>query len=104
MNFYKTFSVTMEWNLNITYGRKPYSLKATVEYHSTQIMRIRVNGKTRSLLLENNYPLLQAAKTKKSMQWKIREGFLDDDNPSSNRLMLEIMEQLEYCIKAEFPM
>ena len=104
MNFYKTFSRTMEWNLNITYGRKPYSLKATVEYHSTQIMRIRVNGNTRSLLLENNYPLVQSTKAKKAIQWKIREGFLDDDNPANTRLMLEIMEQLEYCIKAKFPM
>ncbi len=93
----------MEWNLNITYGRKPYSLKATVEYHSTQLMRIRVNGNTRSLLLENNYPLLNAAKTKKSMQWKIREGFLDDDKPASTRLMLQIMDQLEQLIKKEFP-
>ena len=59
----KPFSIVMEWNLNITYG-----LKATVEYHSTQIMRIRINGNTRSLLLENNYPLLHAAKTKKSVQ------------------------------------
>ena len=94
----------MEWDLHITYGIKPYKLKATVEYHSNQIMRIRVNGTTRSLLLENNYPMLRLAKTKKGMQWKIREGFLDDANPASSRLMLQIMEHLEHLIKKEFPM
>lgn len=94
----------MEWDLHITYGLKPYSLKATVEYHSNQIMRIRVNGITRSLLLENNYPLLRLAKTKKGIQWKIREGFLDKANPDSSRLMLQIMDQLEHLIKTEFPM
>lgn len=94
----------MQWVLHITYGRKRYSLKASVEYHSTQIMRIRVNGNIRSLLLENNYMLLRSAKIKKAMQWKIREGFLDDDKPATTRLMLQIMDQLEHLIKREFPM
>ena len=94
----------MEWNLHITYGLKLYSLKATVEYHSNQIMRIRVNGITRSILLENNFPLQRSAKAKKGIQWKIREGFLDTANPATSRLMLQIMEQLERLIKKEFPM
>ena len=94
----------MEWNLHITYGLKTYTLKVAVEYHSNQIMRIRVNGITRSILLENNYPLLCSTKTKKGIQWKIREGFLDTANPASSRLMLQIMEQLERLIKKEFPM
>jgi hypothetical protein len=93
----------MEWQLHITYGLKSYTLQTVLEYHSNQIMRIRVNGSKRSLLLENNYPLLRLQKSKKGIQWKIREGSLDAGSEKNSRLLMEIMEQLEYIIKKEFP-
>ena len=65
-------------------------------------MRIRVNGSKTSLLLENNYPLLNHTKSKKRIEWKIREGKIDKEIEKNSRLMLEIMEQLEYLIKKEF--
>ena len=91
----------MEWDLHITYGLKPFTLKCVVEYHSNQIMRIRVNGSKRSLLLENNYPFLNQTNSKKGIQWKIREGYIDNEGEKSSRLMLEIMKQLEYFIKKD---
>lgn len=93
----------MEWNLHITYGLKSYLLKSVLEYHSNQIMRIRVNGSKGSLLLENNYPSLRLTKSKKGIQWKIREGNLDNGGKKNSKLMIEIMEQLEDLIKQEFP-
>ncbi len=92
-----------DFDIYITYGNKPYTLRADIAYHSAQIMRIRVFGKTSSLLLENNYPLLRSQKSKKGIQWKIREGSMQDGSEKNSRLLLHIMEQLERIIKKEFP-
>ena len=92
-----------QWTLNVTYGLTPFELLAELEYHSNQIMRIRVFGKKSSLLLENNYPLLLNRKSKKGIQWKIKEGSLTDGSEKNSRLLLHIMEQLERLIKKDFP-
>ena len=91
-----------QWTLQVTYGLTPFSLLAELEYHSTQIMRIRVFGKRSSLLLENNYPLLLSRNSKKGIQWKIKEGSLADGSEKNSRLLLHIMEQLEHLIKKDF--
>lgn len=93
----------MKFLLDITYGRTPYTLKGELEYHSSQIMRIRIYGKKSSILLENNYPLLRGAKSKKGIQWKIREGSMADGSEKNSRLLLRLMELLEREIKHEFP-
>ena len=92
-----------EFEIYITYANKPYTLQVNIEYHSKQIMRIRVHGKKSSLLLENNYPLFRSTKSKKGIQWKIKEGSMDMANEKKSRLLLHIMEQLEKTIKKEFP-
>ncbi|MFZ1528245.1 MAG: hypothetical protein WAT19_05830 [Ferruginibacter sp.] len=92
-----------QWELYIYYGAKDYKLKADLEYHSSQIMRIRVHGKQSSILLENNYPLLQLAKSKKGIQWKIREGGFVKSSEKDSRLLMHIMEELERIIKKELP-
>lgn len=93
----------MEWMLNITFGLKPYELKAVLEYHSTQVMRIRVQGMKSSLLLENNYPLLATSKSKRGVRWKIREGEIKPATPESARMLVHIFEQLERYMKKDFP-
>jgi len=93
-----------EWELNITYDLKPYKLKAILEYHSSQIMRIRVHGTKSSLLLENNYPIIQVARGKKGIQWKIREGAMSEGNEKTARLLTTIMEYLEKYLKSDYPM
>ena len=93
----------MLWDLHITYGATPFTLKADLEYHSNQIMRIRVHGTKSSLLLENDYPALQLTKSKKGVKWKIREGAMNEGTEKTSRLLMNIMEQLEGIIKKEFP-
>jgi hypothetical protein len=93
----------MAWDVFVTYGIMPFTLKADLEYHSNQVMRIRVHGKNTSLLLENNYPALRLLKSKKGIKWKIREGAMKEGTPETARLLVHIMEELETIIKSEFP-
>jgi hypothetical protein len=93
----------IEWDLYLTYDTKPYKLKAILEYHSSQIMRIRVHGIKSTLLLENDYPIIKAANGKRGIKWKIREGQLSGDNKATARLLIDIFEQLERNIKADYP-
>jgi hypothetical protein len=89
----------MEWVLNISYGLKVYLLKAVVEYKSIQIMRIRVYGKTSTILLENNFPLLYYGKSKAAVKWKIREGQLNAATQESSQLLINIFSELEKKMK-----
>lgn len=88
-----------EFTLHVTHRLKDYKLKATIEYESNQIMRIRLLGTKRSLLLENNYPLLKNTNSKKGIQWKIREGQFDIKDEQDSRLLMRIFELLEFQIK-----
>lgn len=94
----------MDLELKISYKLKPYNLKAKLEYQSEQIIRIRVWGIKGSILFETNNPLLKHTNSKKAIQWKIKEGSMDTSTPESSRLLLNILEQLEYHIKKEFPL
>ncbi len=88
-----------EFLLHINYGTKTHPVKAVVTYESNQVLRIRVYGRQRSILLENNYPLLQCTQSKAAIKWKLKEGSLGDDPSQSARLLKGIIEQLEYFIK-----
>lgn len=94
----------IEWDLHITYGITPYVLKAVLEYQSNQIMRIRIKGKTASLLMENNYPLICSKQPRKGIQWKLREGKLSGTDKHKDAVFLTcIMNELEFLIKKDFP-
>ena len=90
------------WTIHVHYETKEYDLQAVLEYHSEQIMRIRVKGKHNDLLFENNYPTLKALNSKKGIQWKLKEGKLTDVTPKSALLITHIMQELEYVIKKDF--
>jgi hypothetical protein len=92
-----------EWELQVSYKLKQFKLKTQLEYHSDQIMRIRVFGKAGSLLLENNYPAHSKTKSTRGLKWKIREGSLGDGTADTSSLLVQIMGQLENIIKKEFP-
>ncbi len=92
------------WELHISYQQRPHTLKAELVYHSDQVMRIRVYGKTSSILLENNYPYLHKLQSRKGMKWQIREGSFQADAKESSELLMNILKQLEYLIKKEYPM
>ncbi|MCY7291152.1 MAG: hypothetical protein LH615_03120 [Ferruginibacter sp.] len=93
----------MEWTLYITYGITPFELKAKLVYESNQIMRIEVEGKTSTLLLENNYPLMRSSNSKKAIQWKLRKGILKNGDAKDARLLTNIIQQLERNLKQDYP-
>lgn len=92
----------MEWDLNLNYKGKWFKQKATVEYSSRQILRIRVDGKKGSLLLQNDYPAVRFANSKKGVHWKIREGTLNAGDKDSAQLLVDIFKQLEKAMKDDF--
>jgi hypothetical protein len=89
----------MDYTLHITYGIKPFTLQAQIVYHSNQIMRIKVYGKSSTLLLENNYPILAKSHGKKAIQWKLREGQLNLSDEKDAKLFAGIIKELEREIK-----
>lgn len=67
----------MEWQVIIRYDQQYIHLKANIIYTSDQIERIKIIGKNRSIVLQNNRPLLQARGLKsKRIDWKLVEGEL----------------------------
>jgi hypothetical protein len=67
----------MEWQIIIRYDQQYIHLKANVIYRSDQIERIQIIGKNRSIVLQNNRPLLQSRGLKsKRIDWKLVEGEL----------------------------
>lgn len=92
-----------QWTIPVSFGKLHFHLTATLEYHSNQIMRIRVKGNHSTLLLENDYPSLLAIKSKKGIHWKLREGKFDLVNDKSARLFQDILKELEFIIKEQFP-
>jgi hypothetical protein len=93
----------IEWELILNYKRKRFRQKATVEYASKQILRIRVTGSKNSLLLENDYPKLYYANSKRGMKWKIRDGQLiaSSSDPDAALLLNNIFTKLEYLVKKD---
>ena len=89
----------MDYKLHVTYGIKPFTLQAQLVYHSNQIMRIKVYGKNSTLLLENNYPMLENSNGKKAIQWKLREGQLNMSDEKDAKLFALIIKELEREIK-----
>ncbi len=92
----------MEWVLSLKYKQTVFKQKATVEYNSRQIIRIKIEGKKGSLLLQNDYPAIRFANSKKGVKWKIREGVLNAADKDSAQLLVDIFSQLEYLMKRDF--
>ena len=92
----------MEWELNLSYKGKKFKQKASIEYKSRQVIRIRVEGTKASLLLQNDYPAIRFANSKKGVRWKIREGALSAGDKDSTQLLIDIFSQLEFLIKRDF--
>jgi hypothetical protein len=92
----------IEWGLILRYKGTKFTQKATVEYSSRQILRIRVEGKKGTLLLQNDYPAIRFANGKKGVKWKIREGALSAGDKDTAQLLVDIFSQLEYLMKKDF--
>lgn len=92
----------MEWELHLRYKTGKFKQKATVEYSSRQVIRIRVSGKHSSLLLQNDYPAIRFSNAKRGIKWKIREGALSASDKDSAQLLVDIFSQLEGFMKKDF--
>jgi len=92
----------IEWTLYLHYKKSKFQQKATVEYSSRQVMRIRVHGSRTTSLLQNDYPAIRFANSMKGVKWKIREGALEMVDKESTRLLMDIFTQLEFLMKRDF--
>ena len=94
----------MDWEVKIKYGANTFTLDAEKVYESDQIMRIKVYGKHSYILLENDYPFLQATKSKKAIKWKVKEGnFISKNREQDAQLVVDIIHRLEDLIKNKNP-
>lgn len=94
----------MGWEVKIKYGANAFTLQAEKVYESEQIMRIKVYGKHSYILLENDYPFLQATKSKKAIKWKVKEGdFISKNRKQDAELVVDIIYRLEDLIKNKKP-
>lgn len=85
----------MEWLFSIRFDQQNIQLKADMIYRSNQIERIRVIGKNRSIILQNNRPLLQLKGLKlKRIDWKLVEGELHNSH-----VLQSIIYKLEKHLK-----
>jgi hypothetical protein len=88
-----------EWKILVHYNTKSIEVKTVLEYKSSQVLRIRVYGKATSLLLQNDYPSIHKAKSKRGIKWKILEGTLNAGTTENATLLMEIFRELEREIK-----
>jgi hypothetical protein len=86
----------MEWHFIIRFDQKDLHLKAERIYQSEYVERIRVFGKNRSIVLQNNRPLLRLKGLKnKRLDWQLVEGELKNDH-----VLQSIIRKLERLQKA----
>lgn len=90
-----------DWSIQATFDRQAYELTCKLEYSSAQIMRIRVFGKTSSILLETNYPIAKLSKGK-PIKWQLKEGSFHTDAAKAAKLLNQIMTELERFLKANY--
>jgi hypothetical protein len=87
----------MEWQIIIRYDQQYIHLNANVIYSSDQIERIKIIGKNRSIVLQNNRPLLQSRGLKsKRIDWKLVEGELHN-----SYVLQAIIKKLEKYLKTK---
>jgi hypothetical protein len=70
---------------------KLLKLRAERIYKSGQVERYKVSGHNRSILLQNDYPLIESRPSKKGkVKWKLIGGSMND-----GQLLLSIIRELE---------
>lgn len=93
--------MSIEWDLHLRFKGTKFVQKATIEYQSKQVIRIRVQGKQGSLLLQNDYPSIYFTNSKRGVKWKIREGALNAGTTETSQLLIDIFSQLEAHLKKD---
>ncbi len=81
----------MEWRFIIRFDQRNIQLKADMIYQSNQVERIKVTGRNRSIVLQNNRPLLKSKGLKlKRVDWKLIEGEMHNSH-----VLQTIIQKLE---------
>jgi len=80
----------MEQPLKIYYKSKILNLRCETVYQSDQITRVKVWGRNRHIVLQNNIPYLNATGKKGKVNWKLIEGEMYSDE-----LLSVIINELE---------
>ncbi|MEI8073516.1 MAG: hypothetical protein WCH78_02110 [Bacteroidota bacterium] len=81
----------MEWRFTIRFDQRNIQLKADMIYQSNQVERIKVTGRNRSIVLQNNRPLLKSKGLKlKRVDWKLIEGEMHNSH-----VLQTIIQKLE---------
>lgn len=87
----------MQWEIVIRYDQQYIHLKADMIYRSDQVERFKVIGKNRSIVLQNNRPLLRARGLRtKRIDWKLVEGELHNSH-----VLQAIIIKLEKYLKMQ---
>ncbi len=84
----------MKFQIFVYYNKssKRLRLNAEIFYKSCQVERYKVSGNNRSIILQNDYPLLESKQSRKGrVNWKLILGTMND-----GELLLSIIRQLEY--------
>lgn len=69
----------MTFPIRVYTSQKTYKLKGEVIYASDQVQRVRVSGRNRSIILQNNRPyLLSKGLKSKRVHWTLKEGQLNN--------------------------
>lgn len=85
----------MEYVISVYFKSRQLKLKAEQVYKSEQLERYKITGKNRSIMLQNDYPLVQRNSiNKKKARWKLIAGEIY--NPD---LLQSIIRELEYLRK-----
>src|SRR5258705_7722880 len=84
------------WDLSIPYNNKFLSMKAEIIYESNQIHRVKVTIKDHSITLQNDFPMISLAKSKRGIKWKIIDG-----KPKDPDVLFIIMQQLKKLLKKD---
>ena len=85
----------MKFSIIVHYDQKDLRLVAEVIHTTDQIERIEVRGKNRSIILQNNRPLLESKNLKsRKPNWKLIEGKMNNIY-----LLEQIISTLEYVRK-----
>ena len=82
----------MKFSIVVEYDRTSLHLVAEIIHATDQIERIEVRGKNRSIILQNNRPLLEKRNLKsRRPNWKLIDGQMNNVH-----LLEKIIEAIEY--------
>ncbi len=89
-----------DFTITVVVDRKKFRMQVVEIYRGESLEQFKVVGGERYIILQSNRPMLERAKTKKPITWKILEGDITTGDPKQIAAALnEIIIALESKIK-----